>query len=80
MPPSINFLSSGLLRECLYQRDYKCLITVIFDLQRLGNVVASAKVKKSFMRGTRIERQWIIIDYIVIIWSVSTKKTIIPNS
>ena len=36
MAPRVNFLSSGLFRECLYQRDYKCLITVTFDLQRLG--------------------------------------------
>ena len=36
MAPRINFLSSGLFRECLHHRDYKCLITVTFDLQRLG--------------------------------------------
>ena len=32
MAPRVNFLSSGLFQECFYHRDYKCLITVTFDL------------------------------------------------
>ena len=38
MAERVNFLSSGLFRVCLYQRGYKCLITVTLDLQRLGEM------------------------------------------